>query len=215
LLFPLSAVFWWFFEYLNRFVQNWHYSGADYPSVTYFTLASLSFATVLPAVLSVHEWLLTFSRLRAFLARDGFRKLSGGPAAAWGTFLLCSAGLLLLGVWPDHLFWLLWVAPLGMILAVQALGGRRSVMLQSLAAGRWGAVAVAALAGLFCGFFWELWNYCSLARWVYTIPWVDRFRVFEMPILGYAGYLPFGWLCVVVGDAVLDAPWAGSRAGGH
>ena len=61
LLFPASAVFWWFFEYLNRFVQNWYYTGADYPPVTYFTLASLSFATVLPAVLSVREWLLTFA----------------------------------------------------------------------------------------------------------------------------------------------------------
>ena len=53
-------------------------------------------------------------------------------------------------------------------------------------------LAAAALAGLFCGFFWELWNAHSLARWEYTIPWVDRFHLFEMPLLGYAGYLPFG-----------------------
>ncbi|MCK5204889.1 MAG: hypothetical protein KAR15_13500, partial [Desulfobacterales bacterium] len=25
LLFPVSSAFWWFFEYLNRFVQNWYY----------------------------------------------------------------------------------------------------------------------------------------------------------------------------------------------
>jgi len=30
LLFPVSAMFWWFFEYLNRFVQNWHYVGVDF-----------------------------------------------------------------------------------------------------------------------------------------------------------------------------------------
>ncbi|MBN2302615.1 MAG: hypothetical protein JXN60_08880, partial [Lentisphaerae bacterium] len=27
MLFAASAVFWWYFEYLNRFVQNWHYRG--------------------------------------------------------------------------------------------------------------------------------------------------------------------------------------------
>jgi len=28
-LFPASALFWWFFEYLNRFVLNWYYVGID------------------------------------------------------------------------------------------------------------------------------------------------------------------------------------------
>jgi hypothetical protein len=37
-LFPASAVFWWLFEYLNRYVGNWYYTGVvdtgdwDYPS---------------------------------------------------------------------------------------------------------------------------------------------------------------------------------------
>ena len=53
-------------------------------------------------------------------------------------------------------------------------------------------------AGLICGFFWELWNSQSLAHWVYTVPFVHDFKMFEMPILGYAGYLPFGLECVVV-----------------
>ncbi|MFC1896348.1 hypothetical protein ACFL0Q_06775, partial [Thermodesulfobacteriota bacterium] len=29
-LFPLSAFFWWFFEYLNRYAQNWYYVGVSY-----------------------------------------------------------------------------------------------------------------------------------------------------------------------------------------
>jgi hypothetical protein len=27
---------------------------------------------------------------------------------------------------------------------------------------------------------------------------VDRFRIFEMPLLGYAGYLPFGIECAAI-----------------
>jgi len=54
------------------------------------------------------------------------------------------------------------------------------------ARGRWRAV-----------FFWELWNYRSLAKWVYTVPFVQRWPIFAMPLLGYTGYLPFGLECVL------------------
>jgi hypothetical protein len=38
-----------------------------------------------------------------------------------------------------------------------------------------------------------------MAKWEYTLPFVHRFRIFEMPVLGYAGYLPFGLECAVIG----------------
>ena len=43
-----------------------------------------------------------------------------------------------------------------------------------------------------------MWILYSSAKWVYSIPYVHRFQVFEMPVLGYAGYLPFGLECVAV-----------------
>jgi hypothetical protein len=66
--------------------------------------------------------------------------------------------------------------------------------------GNWRLIISSATAALFCGLFWEMWNYYSLARWEYSIPFVDRFKIFEMPILGYAGYLPFGLECAVIGQ---------------
>jgi hypothetical protein len=47
-----------------------------------------------------------------------------------------------------------------------------------------------------------MWNFHSLARWVYEVPLVGRFAIFEMPVLGYAGYLPFGLQCAAVGAMV-------------
>jgi hypothetical protein len=64
LLFPLSAVFWWFFEYLNRFVQNWYYTGVEFSPRAYFWYATLSFTTVLPAVLSTKQWLQSANWIR-------------------------------------------------------------------------------------------------------------------------------------------------------
>jgi hypothetical protein len=45
--------------------------------------------------------------------------------------------------------------------------------------------------GLCCGLLWETWNYWAGAKWVYTVPFVGFLKVFEMPILGFVGFLPF------------------------
>jgi hypothetical protein len=68
-----------------------------------------------------------------------------------------------------------------------------------MGAGDWRTAVSSALAALICGWFWEMWNYYSLAKWEYAVPFVHRFQIFEMPLLGYAGYLPFGLECAVIG----------------
>lgn len=200
LLFPLSAVFWWYFEYLNRFVRNWYYEGVDGMSAAQYVLeASVPFATVLPAVLSTAEWLGTFTRgQRAF---GDWHRLSwvGGRIASRLAFILGAAGLVAIGRWPELTYPLVWVAPFLLLYALQALPGHRPLA-AALAHGDWRPIVLPALAALICGFFWELWNYGSLARWVYTVPYLTGVRVFEMPLLGYAGYLPFGLACAAVAD---------------
>ena len=51
---------------------------------------------------------------------------------------------------------------------------------------------------MICGFVWETWNYYSYAKWIYNVPWVERWKVWEMPVLGFAGYLPSGMECAAV-----------------
>ena len=57
--------------------------------------------------------------------------------------------------------------------------------------GRWDTVLVLFAAGLICGWFWELWNVFSMPKWIYHVPLVNLPKLFEMPLLGYGGYLPF------------------------
>jgi hypothetical protein len=47
-----------------------------------------------------------------------------------------------------------------------------------------------------------MWNHYSYPKWEYCIPYVQRFQIFEMPLLGYLGYLPFGLQCRVVADLI-------------
>jgi len=199
LLFPVSAAFWWFFEYLNRFVQNWYYVGAQFSAWTYFWYATLPFSTVLPAVLSTRQYLLGASWISRAYAQTRPVKLSQPVLAAAVCLLLSTAGLAGIGVRPNYLFPFLWVSPLLIIISLQTLMNERHIFSQ-MAAGNWRDAVAAALAAMICGGFWEMWNYLSLAKWEYSIPLVHGYQIFEMPLLGYAGYLPFGLECAAIGD---------------
>ena len=241
LLFPVSAGFWWSFEYLNRFVGNWRYVGVtEFGAAEYFLFATLPFSTILPAVLSTRELLLSYPRFEgAFrewrplspapphleLRADGVPPMDvakgairaprrrGTPAAgrtggtrpgaiALAALFLSCAGLVTVGIAPDVAFPLVWVAPPTLLISLAALRGEPHT-LSGIASGDWRAAASSVLAALLCGFFWEMWNFGNSAKWVYAIPYVDALHVFEMPLLGYAGYLPFGVLCAGIGDLVV------------
>ncbi len=202
-LFPLSALFWWFFEYLNRFVGNWHYLGvSEFGPFEYVLFASLSFSTVLPAIASTAEWLGTFSRLHGAFGR--WHPLRPPHPRPLAIVVLCATTLSLLGlgVYPEMLYPLVWISPVLVIVSLQTLGARSTVFTR-LEGGDWRELVSYAAAALVCGFFWEMWNHRSLAHWEYAVPYVDRFRIFEMPLLGYAGYLPFGIECAVISSLVL------------
>lgn len=204
LLFVASATFWWFFEYLNRFVQNWYYTELESISrLEYFILATFSFSTVLPAVLGTYDLLKTFSRPSTGLDNFIHVKIARPKLAAMIVLGIAGFGLAGLGVWPDIMFGLLWVSPLLIIVSIQTLLGRKHC-LTPLAHGDWRSVWLVALAALICGFFWEMWNWHSFSQWIYTVPYVSRFKIFEMPLLGFLGYLPFGLECLIVADWVTE-----------
>jgi len=202
MLFPMSAGFWWFFEYLNRFVQNWYYVGPHFSPWQYFWYATLPFSTVLPAVIGTREWLLGFSWPKRSFQNFLPLRVSHPKLMASSVFLAAGVGLVFIGIWPDYLFSLLWISPLLIIVSLQAIFEERHLF-SDITHGDWSTIMSSALAALTCGFFWEMWNVYSLAKWNYSIPLVHRFQIFEMPILGYAGYLPFGLECTVIADLLL------------
>jgi len=211
LLFPLSALFWWFFEYLNRYVQNWYYLGIDdFGTVEYVVFASISFSTVLPAVLSTFEFLMTFPALTKGLAQGYSLHVNHPRRIAVATLFLSGIGLSLIGIYPDFLFPLLWVSPLLIVASLQTLFGYDSIF-TPIQSGDWRSIVGPALSALICGFFWEMWNFNSLAKWEYAVPFVNRFHIFEMPVLGFGGYLPFGMECLVIVQLLQGKTFSNSR----
>jgi len=195
-LFPVSAVFWWLFEHLNQFVNNWYYTGAEARSDWgYFVQATLPFSTVLPAIVGTLAWLRGCPRMEAL----ALPPIKVNPVLAWLALATGVAALAAMAVSPEGFYAALWVGtPLVLLGLQQIVIG--DTLLSPLARGDWRPLLQPALAALVCGFFWEMWNYGSLAQWHYSIPHAQRFHIFEMPLLGYAGYLPFGVTCALVLD---------------
>ncbi len=191
-LFPISAVFWWVFEWFNTAVQNWSYRfDHHYSPLMYALITTLDFTTVLPAFLEMAELLTSFRALRPRLPSSEVGPRAPIPVAL-GLIALGVVTLILPFLFPRYTYPLIWVCLVLLIDPLNNLLRRRSA-LGHLLAGDWRFFVVVPLAALFCGGFWEMWNYYALPKWVYDVPFLNWTpHIFEMPLPGYTGYLPFG-----------------------
>ena len=189
-LFLLSTPIWWIFEFHNYFLLNWHYLGAHEPSFwEMFFIGTIDFSTVIPAAFETHELIGAFTLVDRLQNRA---RLIVTPRHLWiamygAVFLF--AGVLFL---PRYFFPFTWVWLFLFVDALNFLRGRASLIEQA-SRGDWRNIVTLALAGIVCGFFWEMWNVFALPKWYYTVPFVNFAKIFEMPLLGYGGYVPFAW----------------------
>jgi hypothetical protein len=215
----VSLAGWHLFEYWNYFVlSNWYYPHAGLLSpVGSFVWYSVSFTTVWPVCIEAYLLLAAVPALRA--------RWAAGPAIAVpraGLAAILGLGFGLqfaMGLFPQELFWAIWVAPMLIFGAALALAGCRTP-LDDLAAGDWSRGVLMALGTFLLGFVWELWNFGSHAfragvatnpnYWRYDVPYFGVGHLFsEMPAMGYFGYLFFGvvvWLTWLVAAHVVGMP---------
>ena len=193
LLFPISSLFWWYFEWMNRFVQNWYYIGIEnFTAEGYVLHATLCFATVLPAVQATSELLHVFLATESVVGPRVL--LLTGKKAGWALTISMAFVLVVLPLAPDLLFPFVWISPLLFVTGMQLIRDKKTIF-HPLVSRSWGPILIPGLAALICGFFWEMWNWKSLVHWEYSIPYVNCCHIFKMPLLGYLGYLPFGIEC--------------------
>jgi len=218
--FVISAVVsvfgWYLFEYLNYFaLSNWYYPNSTMPELSHGMIVALfllAYTTVWPAIFEWYALLNTCPKLAS--------RYSNGPRLVLSGNLLMWLGLLMMVAmvfYPYPLFWAMWV---GTLLVVSGTLQRLGIEgpFSELAKGNWGPMILMALSSLLNGFFWEVWNYGSAHPsavpatnpnyWIYDIPYVNVIHIYaEMPLLGFAGYLPFGIMVWVV------FIWAGKLLG--
>ncbi len=185
-LFLASSPVWWLFELANAHLQNWHYLGAEaFPPLIFWFWATLNFSTVIPAVFGSAEL------IRSFLKKPVKGLIIRKTKAATLSFFL--AGWVMLGLmiaWPKVFFPFVWLSLYFIFEPVNIWLGFRSLA-EWTKNGDWFPIIALWLGVLLTAFFWEMWNYLSYPKWIYHVPWGYCFHVFEMPLLGYGGYLPF------------------------
>ena len=202
-LLPVSAAFWWFFEFLNRFSRNWYFINMeDYTTFEYGFCFSLGCATILPSVLTTARWLGTF-RLFNDRACAGMCRVDVASCPVRLLFAAVSlVGLVGVVFAPSILYPFLWLSPICAFVLIDTFLGLPTG-LEPLGDGNWSRLWRWAVAMLLCGFIWETWGFWIEVRWVYTVPYLHRFCYAEMPLIGFAGYLPFGI------EALLVCDWLG------
>jgi len=187
-----SVTIWLIFEVFNLWLLNWRYVGLDPRAWLRWPGYVLAYATVLPGVLLTAEVLAALG-----VAAD--LKGKARRVGRWQPpFLLIGVALLVLPfLAPHYAFPLIWLGFFFLLDPLVDLMSGNSLT-RRLVAGERQRHLCLVLAGLLCGLWWELWNYPSLSKWVYTLPVLNFGKIFEMPVLGYLGFLPFALECAIM-----------------
>jgi len=200
-----SGIGWSFFGFLNIFVDgNWFYPIGDHISKpAFFIYAFLGAMTLVPCVFVTYHLLDTSKLLH--------RIYSKGPKVVFSDklkiflLILTSAGMFAVTFFPYQLFPVLWIGPAAIFALVLELCRVWTPFTPIAKKGNWTPVALVAVAGLIQGFIWEGTNFFAASHdpfhtevpgyWIYSVPYVDVWHVFEMPFLGLFGYMPYGIMC--------------------
>ena len=163
---------------------------------------SCSTATVLPAIFLIANFLEHFGLCR----KNEFSVLFSEDFSpkARSIFIALGAAMLILPlIFPTIFFPLVWGGFVFLLDPFVSHWRGRS-LLQEWRQKNWNRTFQLLLAGFLCGGLWELFNFRAGAKWIYTVPLPSAFlnnpKIFEMPLLGFAGFPPFALECFVMAE---------------
>jgi len=186
LMVPWSIFIWLIFEAANLFLENWYYINLPHSRLERWLGYALAYGTVLPGMFETTELLETLGLSKNFKIKKTIIS-SGGHFVLilLGTFCLVVSILI-----PEYFFPLIWVGFIFLLEPfIYRFGGKS--LLKDLEEGNPKKIYCLLVAGLTCGFLWELWNFWALSKWVYIVPFFEEGKGFEMPFLGFLGFPPF------------------------
>jgi hypothetical protein len=189
----VSIAWWTLFEALNLRLGNWYYVMDHASPWVSWPAGVLAFATVLPGLVVT----LTFVEDAGWGRSVHVPRLAWGPGRGALCAALGLACLVLPLAWPRYFYAVTWAWAALLLEPWNRRHARRSY-LRDLEHGEAGPLLQALAAGLACGVLWEAWNYWARTRWIYTVPFFDELKLFEMPPLGFLGFPPFAVASLVL-----------------
>ena len=203
-LFPASLAVGWAFDWLNLWLQLWTYPTAT-ETVPFVLGKSAYFAVLLPALLSLRQWLASFPLLLDWTSRG--RPLDGQPSSREGAILLGLGAIALIGaaLWPDWIYPLTLLAPLLLAIGLQQLRGQPTLF-AGLASGDWSRVLLTAIAALLVGLLSQASNQLLGPAWVFHLPLIGGPTLLGLPLPAWLWLPGLGLFGLWVGDQ-LTTPW--------
>ena len=181
-----SAVIWFVFEACNFRLRDWYYVFLPASRLERWLGITISLATVVPTVLLGERVLDRLAVWRDLGWRPMALQRKHLQVAGWTGWGLLAAAL----AFPRLLHPLTWGAVWLIVEPhLYARDPERSLFADAQR-GRWGRISRLMAAGLFAGVLWETFNSVSRGRWIYTVPFLESLKIFEMPLVGFLGF-PF------------------------
>lgn len=181
----ISVFVWLIFELFNLRLRNWSYH--NLPSNLFIRWLGyfVAFATVIPAIRELAwfvESILKGKNLALF-------KIRVTPFLLKAFFGAGIVSVVLPLTWPRIFFPCVWLC---FIFLLEPVNYRlKNENLLKDGEEKWTRFWSWISAGLAAGFLWEFWNFWASSRWEYSLPYLNFWKVFQMPVFGYTGFMPF------------------------
>jgi hypothetical protein len=182
----ISVFVWLVFELFNLRLNNWSYHGLPENLLLRWLGYFIAFATVMPAMREISlfvESLLKNKKLSLF-------RLRPTPFLLKGFLVFGIVCIFLAIIWPRAFFPLTWLCFIFLLEPLNIWLGNESYV-KDMDKRDWSRFWSWVLAGLAAGILWEFWNFWASSHWIYHLSYLDFWRVFQMPVFGYTGFLPF------------------------
>jgi hypothetical protein len=190
---PWSVLCWLVFELYNLHTESWTYIGLPQNLAARLFGFAWAFATIFPAIFETTDLLqVLFQKLR--MKPRGTSRTALRVCMSFG-FLCLSLPALSPNSTARYLIPFVWLGFAFLLEPINFLLGGRSLF-QYFEAGELKQLLSLMVSGVVCGLLWEFWNYWAEARWIYILPfsWAGP-KIFEMPLLGFLGFIPFAVEC--------------------
>jgi len=186
LMTPWSVFIWLIFEAANLSLKNWYYINLPHSVIERWAGYAIAYGTVLPGLFETTELLEAAGVLKNAKTRKTMISSGGQTVLVFLGILSLASSVLI----PEYFFPLIWA---GFIFLLEPFNYRFGApsLLGDLEEGNPRKIYLLLIAGLICGILWEFWNFWARSKWVYTVPFFDRMKGFEMPYLGFLGFSPF------------------------
>lgn len=193
LLMPWSIAIWLIFELANLSLKNWYY--INIPDVLWIRWVGycLAYSTVLPGIFETTELLESLNIYK----NASIKRIAIIPKWYVIFYIIGTIFLIAPLVLPKYCFPLIWGSFFFILEPINHRFNGRS-LLRDWERGSPQKFYLLLAAGLICGGLWEFWNYWATAKWIYTVPFFDELKLFEMPLLGFLGFPPFAVECYVI-----------------